>query len=118
MKFSASQSSLYSALQTVAAIVPSKSPMPVLTHILTTLNGNVLTLTGTDLEVSMETRLEVKGLKEGRALLPARKLIELIQNFGDVGVTGEASESGRIKVTGQEGKNYELQAGSVAHTPQ
>jgi DNA polymerase-3 subunit beta len=117
MKFSASQSSLYSSLQSVAAIVPSKSPMPVLTHILVSVSGNTLTLTGTDLEVSMETQLEVKGLKDGRALLPARKLIELIQNFGDVVITVDASETGRIKVTDQEGKNYELQAETVANYP-
>ena len=117
MKFSASQSSLHAALQTVAAVVPSKSPMPVLTHILVSLNGNALVLTGTDLEVSIETRLEVKGIKDGRALLPARKLIELIQNFGDVIVTIEASEAGRIKVTDQEGKNYELQAEGMANYP-
>lgn len=117
MKFSASQSSLYSALQTVAAIVPTKSPMPVLTHILVNLNGNVLTLTGTDLEVSIETRLEVKGIKDGRSLLPARKLIELIQNFGDVVITVEASDSGRIKITDQEGKIYELTAESIANYP-
>ncbi len=117
MKFSASQSTFYAALQTVAAVVPSKSPMPVLTHILASVTGNTLTLTATDLEVSIETRLEVKGVKDGRALLPARKLIELIQNFGDVVVTLEASETGRIKVTDQEGKNYDLTAENVANYP-
>ena len=117
MKFSASQSTFYSALQTVNAVVPSKSPMPVLTHILVNVTANQLTLTATDLEVSIETRLEVKGLKDGRALLPARKLIELIQNFGDVVVTLEASESGRIKITDQEGKNYDLTAENVANYP-
>ena len=117
MKFSASQSSFYAALQTVAAVVPSKSPMPVLTHLLANVSGNMLALTATDLEVSIETRLEVKGLKDGRALLPARKLIELIQNFGDVVISVEASETGKIKITDQEGKIYELTAETVANYP-
>jgi len=116
MKFSASQSSLQNGLQPLAAVVPTKSPMPVLTHFLTQLSGNTLSITATDLEVSMETRLEVKGLKDGRALLPARKFLEEIRVFPDVMVTVEATESGRIKLNAED-KEYNLSAESVQNYP-
>jgi DNA polymerase-3 subunit beta len=116
MKFTASQSSLFSGLQSVAAIVPAKSPMPVLTHLLAEVSGNTLNVTATDLEVSMETKIEVKGLKDGRALLPARKFLDEIREFPDVPITVEATESGRIKL-GAEDKNYDLSGESVQNYP-
>jgi DNA polymerase III subunit beta len=116
MKFSASQSSLQNGLQPLAAVVPTKSPMPVLTHFLTQLSGNVLTITATDLEVSIETQIEVKGMKDGRALLPARKFLEEIRAFPDVMVTIEASETGKIKLDA-ENNRYDLSAESVANYP-
>ncbi len=116
MKFSASQSSLLVGLQPLAAVVPTKSPMPVLTHFLTQLSGNLLTITATDLEVSLETQLEVKGVKDGRTLLPARKFLDEIRVFPDVMVTVEAGESGRIKLEADD-KKYDLSAESVQNYP-
>ena len=116
MKFTASQSSLLAGLQPVAGIVPAKSPMPVLTHLLAEVSGNTLTVSATDLELSMETKVEVKGLKDGRALLPARKFLEEIREFPDVPITVEATESGRIKL-GAEDKNYDLSGESVQNYP-
>lgn len=116
MQFTASQSSLLSGLQPVAAVVPSKSPMPVLTHLLVEVSGNMLTVVATDLEISMETKIEVKGLKDGRALLPARKFLEEIREFPDVPITVEATESGRIKLSAED-KSYDLSGESVQNYP-
>ncbi len=117
MKFSASQNALYSAISTVATVVPSKSPMPVLTHIMAKVDGNVLLLSATDLEVSLETKLEIKGMKNGQALFPARKLLELIRDWPDVMLTVEASEKDRVFVTDADGKRYELACESAANYP-
>ena len=116
MNFSASQSALLTALQPLAAVVPTKSPMPVLTHLLAQLSGNMLTLTATDLEVSMETRIDVKGVRDGRALLPARKFLDMIREFPDVMVSIEATDSGHIKL-GADGKKYDLAAETVQNYP-
>lgn len=118
MKFSASQSGLMSALSTVFGVVPVKSPMPVLTHILAKLDGNQLTLAGTDLEVSMETKIEVKGEKDGMALLPARKLVDLVRGWGGDGLMSiEVTERERVYVKDTQGKKYELSAETVANYP-
>ena len=116
MKFTASQSSLLNGLQPIAAVVPAKSPMPVLTHLLAEISGNTLTVSATDLELSMETKIEIKGLKDGRALLPARKFLEEIREFPDVPITVEATENGRIKLTAED-KNYDLSGESVQNYP-
>jgi DNA polymerase III subunit beta len=116
MKFSVSQSTLLSGLMPPSAVVPTKSPMPVLTHFHASLTGDQLTLTATDLEISMETRLEVKGAKDGKALLPAKKFLEMIREFPDVLLTIEASDSGRIKLTAED-KSYDLSGESVSNYP-
>lgn len=116
MKFSASQSSLWSGFQPLATVVPSKSPMPVLTQFLTELKGNELKVTATDLEISMETRIEVKGEKDGKALFPAKKFLEIVRAFPDVMLAIETSENGRIKLTADD-KSYDLSGESVQNYP-
>lgn len=116
MKFTASQSSLLTGLQPIAAVVPTKSPMPVLTHLLAEVSGNTLTVSATDLELSMETKIEIKGVKDGRALLPARKFLDEIREFPDVPIAVEATESGRIKLTAED-KNYDLSGENVQNYP-
>lgn len=116
MKFQASQSSLFSAFQTLATIIPAKSPMPVLMHFLVQLSGKKLTVMATDLEVSMETQMEVTGEQDGHALLPARKFLELLRDFPDVPITVEAADSGRIKLEADD-KKYNLSGENVQNYP-
>lgn len=118
MKFSAPQSSLAQALDPLATVVPQKSPMPVLSHFLAELKGNRLVLTGSDIEVTMQTEIEVQGQKDGRTLLPSRKFLDLMRSLPDVTVTIEASKEHRITITDTEGKKYQCSAESVDVYPQ
>ena len=59
MKFAASQSALLEGFMPLAGVVPSKTPLPALAHILAELKGNSLSLAATDLEVSMQRTIEV-----------------------------------------------------------
>ncbi len=92
--------------------------MPVLSHFLAELKGNKLVLTGSDIEVTMQTELEVQGQKDGRTLLPSRKFLELMRGLPDVTVTIEASKEHRITITDTEGKKYQCSAESVDVYPQ
>lgn len=120
MKFSASQSSLLSAISPLAAVVPTKSPMPVLSHILADLKGNVLTLTGSDMEVTMQTHLEVSGSDDGRLLLPSKKFTELLRSLPDDQITVERvkGKENQIKISDTGGREYACSAESVDNYPQ
>ncbi|NUO19400.1 DNA polymerase III subunit beta [bacterium] len=118
MKFSAPQSSLAAALAPLSTVVPQKSPMPVLSHFLADLKGNTLTLTGSDIEVTMQTEIEVQGQKDGRTLLPSRKFLDLMRGLPDVTVSIEANKEHRITITDTEGKKYQCAAESVDVYPQ
>ncbi|MFH1010852.1 MAG: DNA polymerase III subunit beta [bacterium] len=117
MKFSASQSTLLSGFLPLSGVVPSKSPLPALGYILAELRGNSLTLAATDLEVTMENRIEVVGEKDGKALLPARRIMEIFRELPDISVSISVDKGNRISIQGDSG-NYKLSGEDVEGYPQ
>lgn len=84
MRFQISRDVLLKPLQLVAGVVEKRQTMPVLANVLVELNGNSLTLTGTDLEVELKAQLEVEQTQEGGAItLPARKLLDICRGLPD-----------------------------------
>jgi DNA polymerase-3 subunit beta len=117
MKFSASQSTLLSGFTPLAGVIPSKSPLPALAHVFAELRGNKLTLAATDLEVSMETVIEVAGKADGKALLPARRITEIIRELPEMMLSIAVDKGHRITIEGESG-NYKLSGEDVEGYPQ
>lgn len=65
----------------VAGIVERRQTSPVLSNILMQLNGDTLTMTGTDLEVEVVTSLKVDKGKDGETTVPARKLWDICKSL-------------------------------------
>ncbi|HQG46649.1 MAG TPA: DNA polymerase III subunit beta, partial [bacterium] len=59
MNFSVSKKEFFDALQKVIGVVPPKTTISILTCILLDLRNGKLSLTGTDLEISITTTLDV-----------------------------------------------------------
>ena len=57
MKFVVSREALLKPLQLVAGVVERRQTLPVLSNVLIQLNGDQLSLTGTDLEVEIVGRI-------------------------------------------------------------
>lgn len=117
MKFAASQSALLDGFMPLAGVVPSKTPLPALGHILAELKGNSLSLAATDLEVSMQRTIEVTGSEDGRALLPARRLIEIIRELPDIALKISIGKGNRITIEGDRG-SYKLGGEEVEGYPE
>lgn len=81
MKFSMMQSDLLESLQVAANAVPQKSTLPILSHLLADAKDGRLTLTATDLDLSIVTARPADVEKEGRIAVPARKLLEMVREF-------------------------------------
>ena len=60
-------------------VVERKTTIPILGNILCEASGNRITLTATDLELSIRTSCEAKVKKEGAGTIPAKKLLELVR---------------------------------------
>ncbi|MEO1712213.1 MAG: DNA polymerase III subunit beta, partial [Bacteroidota bacterium] len=66
MKFSVSSSELLKKLQMAGGAIGSNPVLPILEDFLFTLEGNQLTISATDLETSIVTKIEVNGDTQGQ----------------------------------------------------
>jgi DNA polymerase-3 subunit beta len=104
MKFSIVQKDLLDGLQKVSGVVPSKSPTPVLENILFELEEESLKITGTDLEVSVTTRVVPQEIERtGSVAIPARVLTEMIRSLPDILIHFELDENNRLGITTDQG---------------
>ncbi len=105
MKFTISQNSLLEALQNISRVVPVRSTTPVLENVLFEVDDNTLSITGTDLEVSLTTRIEVESMESpGSLALPARVLTEMIRSLPDISILFEKEENNRLKIKTDKGR--------------
>ena len=79
MEFSVTNSALLDELTTTQGVVERKTTIPILSNLLVEAKGNRLTITATDLELSIRTSCEAKVKKEGAATIPAKKLLDLVR---------------------------------------
>jgi DNA polymerase-3 subunit beta len=117
MKFSASKNALLSGFLPLSGVIPSKSPLPALNNFFTELKGNTLSLAATDLEVSIETSIEVAGTEDGKALLPAKRIMEILRELPEISVKVHIDKNHRITIEGEQG-NYKLTGEDVEGYPQ
>lgn len=86
MKFMIGRDALLTPLQLVAGVVERRQTLPVLSNLLFAVRGNLLRLTGTDLEVEMVATLtlaEAAGAanQDGDITIPARKLLDIVKSL-------------------------------------
>ncbi len=79
MEFSVKKFDLLQELSLTQGVVERKTTIPILGNILCEASGNQITLTATDLELSIRTSCEAKVKKEGAGTIPAKKLLELVR---------------------------------------
>jgi DNA polymerase III subunit beta len=97
VKFKCDRDDLSEALQTVLRAVSSRPGIPALTGVLLTVAGEELVLATTDLEVSARRSVNVQPVEEGRALVPARLLADMVKSFEQAAVDFEAT-NGQARV--------------------
>src|SRR6267143_1260201 len=79
MEFSVTKSALLNELTTTQGVVERKTTIPILSNLLVEAKGDRVTITATDLELSVRTSCEAKVKKEGAGTIPAKKLLELVR---------------------------------------
>lgn len=96
MQFEISRDALIKPLQLVAGVVERRQTLPVLSNVLLVLNGNNLSLTGTDLEVELIGRVNVDaGQQDGEITVPARKLMDICKALPEGSAIKFATEEGK-----------------------
>jgi DNA polymerase III subunit beta len=77
MKFTVDRETLLKPLQQVIGVVERRQTLPVLGNLLIVASDKGLMITATDLEVEIQSRLDVEIEEPGEITLPARKLVDI-----------------------------------------
>ena len=95
MKITADSAALTAEIRRLSKLTADKGALPVLSNILFQA-GATLELTATDLQVGMRTQCPVVVVEPGATTLPAKKLLEILEQLaGPVTITEEV---GRVQV--------------------
>ena len=77
MQISIKREDLLKPLNQVAGIVERRQTLPILSNILIRCNKDGVTITGTDLEIEVISKVNTSDNQPGEATLPARKLLDI-----------------------------------------
>jgi DNA polymerase-3 subunit beta len=98
MKFTITREKLHEGLGAVAASVPTKTTLPVLANILVEATKDGLSLSGTDLDISVSTTIPASVDQEGATTLPARKLVEIVKELPNAAIRVTSSGEQRVQI--------------------
>ena len=115
MHLRAEHDDLADVLARATRAVGTRAPVEVLQGILCEVQGNRLRVTGSDLEMTVHTSLEVEALEEGRAVIPARLAAEAVRKLPAGAVTIRTNE-GEVEITGN-GPSFRLRQLAVDDFP-
>jgi DNA polymerase-3 subunit beta len=87
MEITVSKAELLKELQATQGVVERKTTIPILSNYLFEAAGDTLSLTATDLDLSLRTSCAVKVKKEGSCTIPARKLYDYVRLLPDADIT-------------------------------
>jgi DNA polymerase-3 subunit beta len=83
MEISVSKSDLLKELTATQGVVERKTTIPILSNFLFEASGEKLSITATDLDLSLRTSCLAKVKKEGSCTIPARKLYDYVKLLAD-----------------------------------
>jgi DNA polymerase III subunit beta len=107
MEFSVKKFDLLDELSLTQGVVERKTTIPILSNLLFEVQASRLTITATDLELSIRTSCEAKVKKEGAGTIPAKKLLEIVRLLPDEEIRFKLLENHWVQVTCDR-KNYKL----------
>ncbi|MBL7944079.1 MAG: DNA polymerase III subunit beta [Flavobacteriales bacterium] len=116
MKFIVSSSALLKQLQMLSGVLNSSNTLPILDNFLFEIKKKELTISASDLETAMTTRMAIEAKDEGTIAIPAKMLLDILKVLPDQPLTftidGKtygieiASDFGKYKLTGANGDDF------------
>jgi len=98
MEITVSKFELLRELTATQGVVERKTTIPILSNYLFEAAGDKLTLTATDLDLSLRTSCAVKVKKEGSCTIPARKLYDYVKLLPDADITIKLLENHWVSI--------------------
>jgi len=98
MKLTITREQLQEGLVAVAASIPAKTTLPILSNILLEATKDGIRLSGTDLDIAVSTTVNASVEQEGAITLPARKLVEIVRELPSAPIRLTASGEQRVTI--------------------
>src|SRR5690348_714 len=116
MKFISSTSALLKQLQIINGVIGTRTVIPILEYFLFEVEDGKLTITGTDLEVSMRSSVPVEAKENGRIAVPSKLIIDILKTLPEQPVTFTinadnktielTSDNGKYKISGESAEDF------------
>ena len=97
MKFKSERDLLVEALSAASRVVATRL-IGASSGILLSLSGNQLTVTGTDLDITVRTNVDVIGIEDGAAVVPARLIVDAVRSL-EAGAVTIATHDENVEVS-------------------
>lgn len=104
MKFTCSKSKLQEAISIAQKAVTGKSPMPILQGIYISAKDHTLTLIGSDIDLSIETKVEADIEEEGNIVVDSKIFGEIIRKLPNSSVNVSTTENNSIEIICEKSK--------------
>src|SRR5690554_1614838 len=99
MKFTIERSHFIKSLQQVSGTLGGRATLPILGNLLLSVDNNQLSMTATDLEVELISRVSLEGdFEAGSITVPARKFLDICRGLPDDAVITVLLEGDRVQV--------------------
>src|SRR5438270_13610125 len=98
MEITVSKFELLRELTATQGVVERKTTIPILSNYLFEAGGDKLSLTATDLDLSLRTSCNAKVKKEGSCTIPARKLHDYVKLLPDADITIKVLENHWVSI--------------------
>ena len=104
MKFIVSSSYLLKQLQVLGGVINNSNTLPILDNFLFELNHSELTVSASDLETTMSSKLVVESESEGSVAIPAKLLLDTLKTFPEQPLTFVIEENNTVEISSNHGK--------------
>ena len=98
MEITVSKLELLRELTATQGVVERKTTIPILSNYLFEASGDRLSITATDLDLSLRTSCPAKVKKEGSCTIPARKLYDYVKLLPDADITLKLLENHWVSI--------------------
>ena len=104
MKFIVSSSYLLKQLQVLGGIINNNNTLPILDNFLFNLDNNDLTVSASDLETTISSKLEVESTDKGMVCIPAKLLLETLKTFPEQPLAFTVEDNNTLEISSNHGK--------------
>jgi DNA polymerase-3 subunit beta len=103
MEFKVNSKVLEKLLSKIVPAVPNRTPMPILENFLVEIKGGNLTVSATDLEISLKSVINVSSSDNISIVIPARLLYDIVRSMDDIQINFGVDGNSKLMLTTDNG---------------